>query len=536
MTIENEKSELAVLENVTQEGGVEVKEFKGSSQLAEAIVKAPPKPWGRRNLQVLLFASLAFLCSTMNGYDGSLMSSILVLEPFRQEFGADVVGIKAAYISAMYQIGGVCAIPFVGPALDTYGRRMGMFIGCFIVVAGTVISSTSVYTSSLGHFLAGRFFLGFGVSIAASAAPSYVVEICHPACRGTITGAYNCCYYIGSITASGTTRGCADYPDNRSWIIPSWIQLVCSAIVCLGVYFIPESPRWLYTRGKKTQATDFLTKYHGEGDAENPFVTLQVKEFECQLVLDGSDKRFWDYRGLFRNRASIYRLGNNLVMSVWGQWTSGGLGYFVGGFYQTAGITNETTILNINLGTAFLNAVCAYSGALSVDRIGRRKLLLFTLSSLCVCWICVTIGTAQYASTGSAAAARAGIAFNIIFGAIYSFGITPMQALYPVEVLSYEMRAKGMAFSSLVVSAAGLVNQFGTPVALERIGWKLYIIFAVWVAIEVVVVYFFLVETKGFTLEELDEVFASKNPVKASLQKRRIAVDETKNVIEAVDV
>jgi MFS family permease len=302
------------------------------------------------------------------------------------------------------------------------------------------------------------------------------------------------------------------------------------------VLFLPESPRWKYTHGYQDQARAFLTKYHGESDPDNGFVTLQISEFERQLAFDGSDKRFWDYRGLFRDRASCYRLGNNLVMSVWGQWTSGGLGYFTGGFYQTAGITNATTILDINLGTAFLNALFAYSGALSVDRIGRRRLLLTTLSLLCVCWICVTVGTAEYANTGSVSAARAGIAFNIIFGAIYSFGITPMQALYPVEVLSYEQRAKGMAFSSLVVSAAGLVNQFGTPVALENIGWKLYIIFAIWVAIEIIVVYFFLVETKGFTLEELDQVFASKNPVKASLQKRRIALDDSNNIIDTTEV
>ena len=69
----------------------------------------------------------------------------------------------------------------------------------------------------------------------------------------------------------------------------------------------------------------------------------------------------------------------------------------------------------------------------------------------------------MYNRTGSISAARAGIAFNIILGVFYSFGITPLQALYPVEVLSYEMRAKGMAFQSFVTSATLLINQFGTP-------------------------------------------------------------------------
>lgn len=68
----------------------------------------------------------------------------------------------------MYQIGGVVALPFAGPACDQWGRRAGMFIGCAIVILGTIIQGTSSLSGSLGQFLAGRFFLGFGVNIGRS--------------------------------------------------------------------------------------------------------------------------------------------------------------------------------------------------------------------------------------------------------------------------------------------------------------------------------------------------------------------------------
>jgi Na+/melibiose symporter-like transporter len=122
----------------------------------------------------------------------------------------------------------------------------------------------------------------------------------------------------------------------------------------------------------------------------------------------------------------------------------------------------------------------------------------------------------------NSAAAKATVAMIFLFGMVYSIGLTPLQALYPVEVLSFEMRAKGMAFSALAVNAGGLLNQFAWPIALKNIGWKTYIVFTVWDAVQFVVFYFLLPETKKRTLEELDVVFEAKNPVKESLAVKKV--------------
>ena len=128
-------------------------------------------------------------------------------------------------------------------------------------------------------------------------------------------------------------------------------------------------------------------------------------------------------------------------------------------------------------------------------------------------------------------AGRAAVAMIFIFGAVYSVGITPLQALYPVEVLSYEMRAKGMAFSAMSVNAGGLLNQFAWPIALKRIGWRTYIVYTIWCGVQAIVFYFMMPETRKRTLEELDRIFEARNPVKASLAAREIALDEDGTIV-----
>jgi len=508
---------------------------QGSEALAAALAKEAPQPWSGASFTLYFCCLVAFFCSTMNGYDGSLQGALLAMPAYKHDFNADILGIKAAYISAMYQIGGVVALPFVGPCVDTWGRRVGMFIGCAIIALGTIVQTTTVTNHSLPQFLGGRFFLGFGISIAASAGPAYVVEIAHPLYRGTLTGLYNCFWFTGSILAAGVTRGSLNFPDTDSnqWVVPTAFQAFFSGCVLFAVFFLPESPRWLCVNGREEEARAILTKYHGNGNPDSIYVTLQMKEFLESNDSNGADKRFWDYSALFRNRNSIIRITCNVVVSIFGQWAGNGVvSYFLAGLLSTAGITDPVKVLDINLGLAFVQCFFAICGATQVDRLGRRPLLLFTNTSLTLIWVAITVTTGVYFNTGNIAAARGTVGFVFMFGMFYSVGWTPLQALYPVEVLSYEMRAKGMAFSSLAVNAAGLLNQFAWPVALQKIGWKTYIIFVIWCAFQTVVIYFFIPETKGRTLEELDEIFEARNPAKASLAKKKLKLDQNRNVLD----
>lgn len=342
--------------------------------------------------------------------------------------------------------------------------------------------------------------------------------------------------------ASGAARGAVEHiPGDGSWRLITWLQCLFSGLICAFCMFLPESPRWLYVNNKKEAAKDMLTKYHGNGNPESAWVTLQMNEYEELLNSDGADKRWWDYGALFRDRSSIYRLCCNLAISIFGQWAGNAvLSYFLASVLDTAGYSHYIEQANITLINSCQQFLFAIFGATLVDRVGRRPLLLFSFTGCTVIWLGMTVasGVLAQSQTGvnddgapqfdNPAASKACLAMIFLFGAVYSVGITPLQALYPVEVLSFEMRAKGMAFSSLAVNAAGLLNQFAWPVSMEKLAWKTYIIFTVWDAIQVVIIYFFIPETKGRTVRlpidltcRLERLFTAANLKNSSRNSMR---------------
>jgi MFS family permease len=194
---------------------VQTRVIHGNEAFMEAIIKEPPRAFSGRMILIYLFSIIGFFCSTMNGYDGSLINNLLENPWFKEYYHVGNSGIWAGIVSSMYQIGGVVALPFVGPAVDTWGRRVGMLIGAVLIIVGTVIQGTSVDPYA---FMGGRFLLGFGVSIAATAGPTYVVEINHPALRGIVGAMYNTLWFSGAMVASGAARGSLNVGGDYSWV------------------------------------------------------------------------------------------------------------------------------------------------------------------------------------------------------------------------------------------------------------------------------------------------------------------------------
>jgi MFS family permease len=198
---------------------------------------------------------------------------------------------------------------------------------------------------------------------------------------------------------------------------------------------------------------------------------------------------------------------------------------------KAAGITNSSTQLLINAINPIFSLIAAIYGATLLDKLGRRTMLMAGLIGALGAYIMLTAFTASAASQPNLAYGT--IVSIYLFGIVFSWGWTPLQTLYAVECLENRTRAKGSGANFLFLNVAMIVNTYGISVGIAKIGWKLYLVYIVWICVELVVVYFFFVETKGKTLEELSEVFEAPNPRKASTRKVKVAVLEGGQVVQA---
>lgn len=483
-----------------------------AGDMKEIATAAGVKPGPR-----LLFACfVAYLCSCANGYDGSLMTGINAMTFYQGHFHPGTTGQSTSLIFAIYTVGQMVAAWLAGPLTDRYGRRVGMASGGCFVILGAILAC---FAKDLSMLVGARFVLGFGICIMTTAAPSYAVEIAPPQYRGRMTGFYNTGWFGGAIPAALIVYGCQNIGSNWSWRIPLLLQCVPSAAVICSIAFIPESPRWLFAQGRTEEAHAFLAKYHGGGDSNNAIVQLQIREFSEAIAMNGTDKRWYDYSGLFKTSNARWRTLMMIFMGVFGQFSGNGLGYFNTVVFDNLGYTDVKTQLALNIGGQLISATGALTAMALTDKMRRRPVLIYgTAACAALLGINGGLSTAFSKDTSNIRLGQGSLAAYYLFNLVISFTYTPLQALYPVECLETTSRAKGMAMYAFTVNAISFINLYATPIALGNIKNNYIYVFVGWDFIEALLWYLFAVETQGRTLEELEDIFSSSNPVKASKQ------------------
>ncbi|KAL2830622.1 general substrate transporter [Aspergillus cavernicola] len=467
-------------------------------------------------LRLLAVLVPGYFCIILQGFDGSLMGAINAMPQYQRFFGLKAAGSSTGLVFVMFNIGAIAALPFTGPVSDTWGRRWAMFIGSCFVIIGTCIQAPAI---NQGMFLGGRFLVGFGQGFLNVSGITYVTEMAHPYWRGPLCSFLETNYFVGSIIASWVTYGTAYMAGTISFRLPVWLQLISAGYIALAVFFSPESPRWLVAHNRHEEAQVILAIYHGEGSPTNPFVRLQMAEMRAQISPNSLDAKWWDYRALFMTAPARRRLLCVLAFAWFGQYSGNALvSYYFPVIMSQAGISDPHMQLLLNALNPIFSWIAAMVGAMCSDRLGRRPLLLAGFLGCAMCLAVVTGLTKASSVDGSRESGHAGIAFIYLFSIVFSFCITPLQTFYISECLDLETRAKGGAAGQVVASIAAIVGQYTTGLAIDQLGYYYYLVFVFWDCIETLVVYLFFPETKGRTLEEINEIFEDPKPVQKSLQ------------------
>lgn len=481
-----------------------------------------PSPWTRHMIKLYLILIPGYIVSTFTGFDGSLMGGINGIPSYLATFQLKQASVGTGIVFMVPNVASFIALPCVSPLSRLVGRRWTMFIGCIIMIIGVAVQTSA---PNMAAFIAGRFVIGLGAVLPGVVAPAFVVEWTHPLLRGTQAGLYNVCWYLGSIIASWAAYGSNLHLGGSSWAwrLPVLMQAVMPAIICSTILFCPESPRWLVANDRHEEALKLMVKYHGAGDESSEIVKLEYEEMQAQIRSDvateSMESPWWDYREIFSTKENRYRIFVVLCMSLFGQVSGNNiLSYFIVIMLSQAGINSANTQLLINALNPVTCMLASIAGALTLDRFGRRKILIWS-TSICIILMSAMTATTAVSDQGHHAAAYAMVVCMFLFGVVFSYGYTPLQSLYPSECLDTKTRIKGLALNSFFMGLIGIYNTFVPPIALGKIGWHFYFVYIIWDVIEVLIIYFFFVETAGHTLEELALIFSAQNPVKASLRK-----------------
>ncbi|KAF7325635.1 Hexose transporter [Mycena kentingensis (nom. inval.)] len=477
----------------------------------------PNRKWynNRRLIALNAWIVLLLITSSTNGYDGSMMNGLQSLPQWRDYFHTPSEG-KLGLLNAIQNIGALAGYPFAPYMSDYLGRRRTVFFGAAVMCIATAVQTAA---QSVGMFIGARFLIGFGLTFAANAAPMLVTELSYPKYRAPLTSVYNSLWYSGAIVAAWTTFGTFKVHSTWAWRVPSVLQALPSVLQVFLVLFAPESPRWLVSRGRETEALKTLAYYHADSNEDDPLVKYEFEEIKAAIEFDRTVAANIGWKSFFTSAGNRRRVRIIVAIAFFSQWSANGLvSYYLNLVLNSVGITDPTIQLLINGILQIWNLAWALLASSLVEKLGRRLMFMTSVIGMLIFFTVQTICTARYRITESKAAGNASIAFIFLYYAAYDIAFTPLIVTYSLEILPYKIRAKGFTIFNFTISLALIFNQYVNPIALKHIDWKYYIVYCVWLVFEGVFLYIYVIETKNRTLEETAALFDGEDATEQILQ------------------
>ncbi|KAK0665412.1 general substrate transporter [Cercophora samala] len=462
------------------------------------------------------------------GYDTGTISGILAMDYWREEFSTgyrdakghlDVSPTDTSAVVSILSAGtffGALASPLLG---DNIGRRWGLIVSCWIFNFGVVLQTAA---SQLPLFLAGRFFAGLGVGLISALVPLYQSETAPKWIRGAIVGAYQFAITIGLLLAAVLDNATHEREDSGSYRIPIALQFAWSLILIIGMLILPETPRYLIKKNKMDKAAVSLGKLR-RLPKDHPAVVAELSDVkDCHDFEMSVGKA--SYLDLFRGNMLKRQLTGMGVQALQQLTGINFIFYYGTQYFLNSGISNPFTITMI---TSCINVISTIPGLYAIDAWGRRPLLLWGAIGMCFSQLLVAIlgtTTTGQDSDGNILvfnlpAQKASIAFVCIY--IFFFASTwgPLAWVVTGEIFPLKTRARGLSVTTATNWLFNWAIAYATPY-LVNYGPGKYAnlqskIFFVWFAacfLCIAFVYFFVYETKGLSLEEVDEMYNQTSP------------------------
>ncbi|KAI0389532.1 MFS sugar transporter-like protein [Xylariaceae sp. FL0594] len=440
-----------------------------------------------------VFASVG---SILYGYDLSVVAGVISSSAYGARFHASAA--QNGAVVSLFTGGAFFGAGFAGLAGDHLGRRLTILMGALVFILGGGLQTGA---PTINYLYAGRALAGAGVGFLTM----IIREISHPSIRGRITSLQQFMLGIGALVAAWTTYGCyTNLEDDGQWRVPLAIQIVPAVVLAALILLFPESPRWLMDHDRADEALLTLAKLHAGGDANDDFVRAEFAQIQ-EAIKDEHEHEAKSYIELFRNKSAFRRLF--LACAVQGSVQLTGISaiqYFSVPIFRQIGIS-ASDALKYQAVNSVLSLVAQIGCMLTIDKLGRRPLLICGNLVNCLAFIVVVILLALFPpDTNSGSTAGWGfIIVTWIFTTSFSYACGPLSWIIPAEIFDTHTRSKGVSLATMTSFAFNTLIGQVTELAVDAVGWRYFLLFAVPNLTNAVFFYAALPETKRVPLEEM---------------------------------
>ncbi|KAF1989064.1 MFS transporter [Aulographum hederae CBS 113979] len=449
-------------------------------------------------------AVFATVGSLIYGYDSGIISTTLGQKSFPRYFNYPSDDLTGAIVSTYS--GGQGIGNLVGGYLgDRLGRKRTIWLAATLALVGAILQTAATHIAML---MVGRVVAGFAIGLVYAVSSIYNAEISPPRIRGMLVGLQTQLISSGYALANWIGVFCSFASGDTAWRLPLGIQCIPAIILIVGLFKLPESPRWLIQVGRYDEARAVLERLHGgdDGEPEADFAQREFEQVKQQLDYERevSIKSFWD---LFTKKSNRRRLALGVMLMIFLQ-TSG---INVVNYYQTsifAGVGVEgRDVLWLSAGYGMMGPIANAICLLYVDRVGRKKPLAWSCVALCINMILILVFTKEYAGSSNEVGQGFTIAWLFLFSVLFSLGFNALQLVYVSEIFPMGLRSKATAICAFFGTGVGLLFNQISPRAFDAIGYKYYAVFIACDAVAAASFFLFYPETKGKSLEEIAEIF-----------------------------
>uniref|UniRef100_A0A8H7K9P3 Major facilitator superfamily (MFS) profile domain-containing protein n=1 Tax=Bionectria ochroleuca TaxID=29856 RepID=A0A8H7K9P3_BIOOC len=453
------------------------------------------------NRRLAIAVSLIALSSFNYGFDNQAFATTQAMDAFDKRFG-EYDPIKKTYYLPSTWLALFNSLNYIGFAAGViigsfvsarWGRRMCMFVMSIYAIGTATIAVTS---TNKHHVMAARVLNYIYVGMELAVVPAYQSEIVPAPLALILGGLVINCVCLGTSTLSG----------DESWRIPLGLFHVIPVIISTCIWFLPESPRWLLSKGRVDEARASLTQYRSGSFTEEE-IDKEFRETQVQLELASERGRFLDIFASKNLKRTFLVVGINFFQQATGQQFASQYG---GIYVKQLGTINPFVF---TLLVAVVNATAIAISLLTNDnKIGRRKPLLLSATIMCTALMIMgALGTQDVISKSTKIAIVSMLCF-MTFG--FSLGLAPLTYVVATEIPALGLRDATLRLGFCVNVLFNFVSNFILPYLLAALGSKTGFVFGSVAFLGVLFIYFCIPECKGKTLEQVDRMFQEGVPLR----------------------